>query len=101
MAVAYDTKTLTLAVATAQNLVAILLAEGYTGSMIGAFLELEDINGLGDVFHGGSSAVSAANGSPLTLYTRTAPPAVDPARIWLFSTAGGDIRCIFEPGPVF
>lgn len=100
MAVGYDAKTLTLAAATAQNLAALLLAEGYGGSMAGSFLELEDVNSLGDVFHGGSSAVSAATGRPLTLYSRQAGSpgnAVDPSRIWLFSTAGGDIGCTFEP----
>lgn len=96
MARAFDKATVTLAAATAQNLAALLLAEGYTGSMVGAFLEM-DAGALSDVFHGGDNTVDAATGRPLTAYNRTAPPVVDPSRIWLFSTGGGDIEVTFEP----
>lgn len=97
MGQAYDKATLTLAVATAQRLSDLLAAEGYAGSMVGAFLELEDVNSLGDVVHGDSSSVVLATGRTLTIFTRTAPPAVDPGAIWLFSTGGGDIACTFQP----
>lgn len=99
MAQAFSKSTVTLAVATAQNLAALLAAEGYTGSMAGSFLEIEDNVPLGDVFWGGDNTVDAATGRPLTVpFSRTAQMgAVDPSRIWLFSTAGGDISVSFEP----
>lgn len=98
MGQAYDKSTLTLTALTAHRLSDLLAAEGYTGSMIGSFLELEDSGGLGDVYHGDSASVDAATGRSLTVYVRTSPPVVDPSRIWLFSTAGGNISCTFEPG---
>lgn len=97
MGLGYDKSTLTLAAATAQRLSDLLVAEGYSGSMLGAFLELEDVNSLGDVYHGSASTVSATTGRALTIFTRSAPPCVDPCSIWLFSTAGGDIACTFQP----
>lgn len=100
MGVGYDTKTLTLAPATAVRLSDLLVTEGYIGNMIGSFLELEDINSLGDVYHGSSSSVSSANGRILTIFTLNAGSprnAVDPSRIWLISATGGDIGCTFLP----
>lgn len=100
MGVGYNRSTLTLTAATAARLSDLLAAEGYAGSMVGAFLELEDVNSLSDVYIGDSSSVSAANGRLLTIFTRTAPPAVDPGRFWLISATGGDISCSFEPGGI-
>lgn len=97
MARGYDTDTLTLAAATPQRLSDLLAAEGFTGSMVGAFLELEDSNSLGDVYHGADASVDAATGRMLTIFSRSAPPVVDPSRLWLFSTGGGDISCTYEP----
>lgn len=97
MAQSFDRQTLTLAAATAERLSDLLAAEGYTGSMVGQFLELEDVSSLGDVVHGDSSAVVLATGRPLTLFSRSAPETVDPGAIWLFSTGGGDIACTFVP----
>lgn len=100
MGLGYDKSTLTLAAATAQCLATLLIAEGYTGSMIGKFLELEDVNSLGDVYHGDNTSVGATTGRILTLYSRTSgspQQAVDANGVFLFSTAGGDISCTFEP----
>jgi hypothetical protein len=97
MAQAFNRSTLTLAAATAQRLSDLLAAEGYTGSMVGQFLELEDVNSLGDVYVGDSSSVSAANGRVLTIFSRSAPDVVDPGAIWLISATGGDIACTFVP----
>lgn len=99
MAAGYDKTTLTLAAATAQRLSDLLAAEGYTNSMCGAFLELEDVNSLGDVYHGSSSTLDATNGRSLTIYTRRkeGDSVVDPSRIFLYSVGGGDIAATFEP----
>lgn len=100
MGLGYDKSTMTLAAATAASLSSLLIVEGYTGSMIGKFMELEDVNSLGDVYHGDNSAVSASTGRILTLFSRTSgspQQAIDANGIWLFSTAGGDISCTFEP----
>lgn len=100
MAKGFSIGTLTLAVGTAQNLAALMLAEGYTGSMVGGYLQIHT-KALTDVFMGHDSTLTAANGRDLDSeakpFTRQAPPAVDPSRIWLFSTAGGDISVTFEP----
>lgn len=96
----YDFGDLTLAAATAERLSTLLIAEGYTGNFIGAFLEI-DPQALADVYHGSSSAVDATVGRAFNgnIYTRqaTAPRScVDPSRIWLFSTGGGSVGVTFE-----
>lgn len=74
----------------------LLTLNGYAGSMVGAFLEIAAQN-VADLVHGDSDNVGALNGRPIEdLYTRTAPPAVDPARIWLYSATGGTIGLTFE-----
>lgn len=100
MGAAFIRSTLTLTAATAARLSDLLATEGYLGSMVGSYLELEDVNSLGDVYYGDDNTVSSANGRLLTILDRTAPPAVDPSRIWLKSATGGDISCHFEPGGI-
>lgn len=94
---------ITLVAATATRLSDALAAAGYTGSMIGSFLEIDDF-ALADLRRGDASDVSAAVGVPISgvnggVYRREsghqAAP-VDPSRIWLFSTTGGDIGVTFE-----
>lgn len=99
MPVGFGKSTVTLAAATAQRLSDLLVAEGYTGSMIGAFMELSPL-ALTDVYYGNDSTVSATTGrkmdDPISrqgFFGR----AVDPGSMWLFSTAGGDIEVSFEP----
>lgn len=96
MAKGFSSSKLTLAVATAQNLATLLAAEGYTGSMVGGYLSL-DKQALTDVFYGHDGTVDATVGRALATLERRAPPVIDPSRIWLFSTAGGEIGCTFEP----
>lgn len=91
----------TLAAATATNLADALATAGYAGSMVGAYLQIDDL-ALTDLRRGDASDVSASVGTPISavtggIYTRQAPPVVDPSRIWLFSTAGGNITVTFEP----
>lgn len=99
MARAFDKSTVSLTALTAHRVSDLLVAEGYTGRMVGAFLEIEDAGGLGDVYHGDDNAVDATTGRLLTLFTRSATPgaAVDPSRYWVYSTGGGDISITFEP----
>lgn len=95
---------ITLVAATATKLSDALAAAGYAGSMIGSFLEIDDL-ALADLRRGDSSSVSATVGTPISgvnggIYRRESghPSApVDPGRIWLFSTTGGDIGVTFEP----
>lgn len=102
MAVAFADK-ITLVAATATRLSTALAAAGYAGSMIGSFLEIDDL-ALADLRRGDASDVSATVGTPISGVnggifrregSRLAP--VDPSRIWLFSTTGGDIGVTFEP----
>lgn len=94
---------ITLVAATATRLSTALAAAGYTGSMIGSFLEIDDF-ALADLRQGDASDVSATVGVPVSgvnggIFRResSSPQApVDPSRIWLFSTAGGDIGVVFE-----
>lgn len=103
MALGFANK-ITLGAATATRLSTALLAAGYLGSMVGAFLEIDDF-ALTDLRRGDSSAVSATVGTPISgvnngVYRRESTDvrgAIDPARIWLFSTTGGDIGVTFEP----
>lgn len=95
---------ITLAAGTATRLSDALIAAGYTGSMIGSFLEIDDF-ALTDLRRGDASDVSATIGTPISgvnggIYRRESghPGApVDPGRIYLFSTTGGDIGVTFEP----
>lgn len=96
MAIGFDKSTVTLAPNTAARLSDLLVAEGYTGSMVGAFLEI-DAGALTDVYHGGDSSVSSTTGRLLSTFVRTAPPVIDPGGIWLKSATGGDIEVTFEP----
>lgn len=99
MAKGFASSQVTLAAATAQNLAALLAAEGYTGSMAGARLWIH-ANALTDVFRGHDNTVSATNGIDIDAndpFILEYPPVVDPSRIWLFSTGGGDISVSFEP----
>lgn len=97
------TNKITLAAATATRLSAALAAAGYTGRMVGKFLEIDDF-ALTDLRRGDSSSVSATVGVPISgvnngIYRREASDpsaAVDSGAIWLFSTAGGDIGVTFE-----
>lgn len=95
----YNKGTATLTAATAISVAALLAAEGYGGSMVGAFLEI-DPQGVGDLFMGDSSSVSAATGravaSPFNL-SSVQGRAVDPGGIWLYSATGGDIGLTFIP----
>lgn len=102
----YAKATATIAAATATRLSAILTAEGYTGSMIGKYLRIDaGAAGILSLYRGADSLVSAVNGIDIAAMTppvweRIAPSpelAVDPANIWLFSTAGGDFGLTFEP----
>jgi hypothetical protein len=70
--------------------------------MLGKYLQIH-AGALADLFQGHDSTVSATNGVPIPVaapYTREAGGpelAIDPGSIWLFSSAGGDIRVVFEP----
>lgn len=94
---------ITLPAATATRLSTALTAAGYTGRMIGSFLEIDDF-ALADLRRGDGSDVSATVGVPVSgvnggVYRReSADPSapIDPGRIWLFSTVGGDIGVTFE-----
>lgn len=94
---------ITLVAGTATRLSTALAAAGYAGSMIGSFLEIDDL-ALADLRQGDASDVSATVGVPISgvnagVFRRESshPGApVDPSRIWLFSTAGGDIAVVFE-----
>jgi len=101
MAQRFSSSQVTLAAATAARLSDLLAAEGYTGRMLGKYLQIH-AGALADLFQGHSSSVSATNGVPIPVaapYIREAggpEVAIDPGSIWLFSTGGGDIRVIFE-----
>lgn len=94
---------ITLTAAAATRLSTALAAAGYTGRMVGKFLEIDDL-ALTDLRRGDSSSVSATVGVPISganngIYRReaTSPEgAVDPGALWLFSTTGGDIAVTFE-----
>lgn len=95
----FESSTVTLAAATAQRLSDLLVAEGYTGSLVGKFYEI-DPQTLADVYRGADATVNATNGRPMTVpYSRTATspqlPA-DVAGVFLYSTLGGDIGVTFE-----
>jgi hypothetical protein len=98
------TNKITLAAATATRLSDALAAAGYTGNMIGSFLQIDDL-ALTDLRRGDSSSTSATVGTPISgvnggIYTRQAAhqaAPVDPSRIWLFSATGGDCTITFEP----
>lgn len=99
MAKGFASSQVTLAAATATNLAALLAAEGYAGSMIGGRLFIH-ANALTDLFYGHDNTVSATNGIDIDAndpYILTHPPVIDPSRIWLFSTGGGDISVSFDP----
>lgn len=90
---------ITLVAGTATRLSAALAAAGYTGSMVGRFLEIDDY-ALTDLRRGDSSSTSATVGTPISgvnggVYRRETG-VIDPGGIWLFSTAGGDIGVTFE-----
>ena len=95
---------ITLVAATATKLSDALAAAGYAGSMIGSFLEIDDL-ALTDLRRGDASDVSATVGVPVSgvnggIHRRESghPGApVDPSRLYLFSTTGGDIAVTFEP----
>lgn len=98
MAKAFNRANATIAAATATNLAAILVAEGYTGRMTGSFLEI-DPGVLPDLYMGDSSSVDATIGRLLAApFARNGSSAgvVDPSRIWLYSTAGGEFGLTFE-----
>lgn len=94
---------ITLVAATATRLSTALAAAGYTGRMLGKFLEIDDF-ALADLRRGDSSSVSATVGVPISgvnggIFRRESqdPSAVvDPGAVWLFSAAGGDIGVTFE-----
>lgn len=94
---------ITLVAATATRLSSALAAAGYTGRMLGKFLEIDDF-ALADLRRGDASDVSATVGVPISgvnggVFRRDSndPSApVDPGALWLFSTAGGDIGVTFE-----
>lgn len=94
---------ITLVAATATRLSTALAAAGYVGRMVGSFLEIDDL-ALADLRYGDASDVSATIGVPVSgvnggVFRResSSPQApVDPSRIWLFSTTGGDIAVKFE-----
>jgi hypothetical protein len=102
MAQRFSSSQVTLTAATAHRLSDLLAAEGYTGRMLGKYLQIHS-GALADLFQGDSSAVSATNGVPIPVAApcirEAGSPelAVDPGSIWLFSTGGGDVRVIFEP----
>jgi hypothetical protein len=90
---------ITLAAGTATRLSAALATAGFTGPMVGKFLEIDDY-ALADLRRGDSSSVSATVGTPISgvnggVYRRETG-VIDPGAIWLFSTAGGDIGVTFE-----
>lgn len=101
MATSYMKGNFTLAAATATNLLAAMVAEGYTGRAIGKYLKVYP-KALTDVFYGDANTTDAATGIPII----TTDPlireagnntiAIDPASYWLFSTGGGDISVHFE-----
>lgn len=96
----YGRSTATIAAATATSVASILASEGYTGSMVGAFLEIDPTGTLTDLYRGTDSTVSASTGVLLQgPFNRIAIQgrAVDPGGIWLFSTTGGDFNLTFEP----
>lgn len=101
MAQRFSRSNVTLTAATAARLSDLLAAEGYTGRMIGKYLNIHP-GALADVFMGDSSSVAAANGVPITTtipFVREAGSpelAIDPGAIWLISATGGDIRVTFE-----
>lgn len=101
MAKSYMKATFTLTALTPLNLAAGLAAEGYTGGMIGKYLEIHP-KALTDVFYGDNSDTTAATGIPIVAanpFVRDAGAnnvAVDPSQFWLFSTGGGDISVHFE-----
>lgn len=92
--------TITLVAATATNLAAALVAAGYTGSMMGKFLEIDDL-ALTDLRRGDSASVSGSVGTLISgvnagIFRREANGGtVDAHGIWLFSTAGGAITVSF------
>jgi hypothetical protein len=96
------TGVITLGAGTATRLSDALAAAGYAGSMVGAFLQIDDL-ALTDLRMGDSSSVSASVGVPISavnggIFQRTASgKAIDPGAIWLFSTAGGNIAVVFTP----
>lgn len=102
MAQAFANK-ITLVAATATRLSAALAAAGYTGRMVGKFLEIDDL-ALADLRRGDSASVSATVGVPISgvnngVFRREASDpsaAVDPGGLWLFSATGGDIAVTFE-----
>jgi hypothetical protein len=104
MAQGYAKSTATIAPATATRLSAILAAEGYTGGMIGKYLQIQP-GGLVTLSLGFDSSVTVANGINIpsltsAMWERTAPSpelAIDPGMVWLISTAGGDFVLSFEP----
>lgn len=101
MASSFNAGDVTLAAATAVRLSTLLIAEGFLGNFIGAFLDINS-KALTDVFQGSSASVDATTGRPIPVGTSmqrvaSAPRwCVDPSRIWLFSTAGGSISVTFE-----
>lgn len=101
MAKGFAKSTVTLAAGVAARLSDLLLAEGYTGSMVGKYLWIDD-PAIGDLRRGADSAVDATEGIPIATsvpYIRRGKPglAIDPGSIWLFSTIGGDISVSFDP----
>lgn len=96
MAKSFDRADVTVPAATAVNLATLMTTEGYTGHFAGSFLEI-DAQGVSDLLRGESSADVATKGRPCGQFSRTAPPVVDPSRIWLYSTTGGEIGITFEP----
>lgn len=101
MAKGFAKSTVTLAAGVAARLSDLLLAEGYTGSMVGKYLWIGDIV-LGDLLRGADSALDASNGIPVLTtapFIRNGKPglAVDPAGVWLFSATGGDVSVAFDP----
>lgn len=100
MASAYIKGNFTLAAATAVQLSTRLVAELYTGPMLGKYLKIHP-KALTDVFVGDASTVDATTGIPvvttdLFIRTGTKDACVDAGRYWLFSTGGGDISVHFE-----
>lgn len=101
MAKSYMKATFTLTALTALNLAAGLVTEGYTGNMIGKYLEIHP-KALTDVFYGDAATVDAATGIPIVAanpLVRESPSntaSIDPSQYWLFSTGGGDISVHFE-----
>lgn len=96
----FDAGTVTLTALTAAQLSTLMVTEGYTGNFIGAFLEI-DPQALVDVYHGADATVDATTGRSFNanIYTRQAMSprtCVDPSRIWLYSTGGGDVGVTFE-----